>query len=310
MLIVFRALQGIGLGGAFDGLTSVAAASAKPEERTWYTTLPQLGAPIGFALALAIFTYIHSSLSTEDFLAFGWRYPMYVAFAINVVALFARLRIVASSEFVEATKDFELDPKPVSGIADWKAVWTGAIVPFAGITTLAMITLYPLGKAAAKNTATLGPTFFYEMIGVIVGIAAIMIGAGVSRRVGTLRVVRTGGVATVVFALLSFLLLQSEGIGTAAFIILGFALLGLTYGQNPRLIARQFDHGDRYTGSALAADLSWIVGAALTPVIASWLIDVMGPGGVSIMLLIAGFGTVMALSWIRDGRREELVPAE
>lgn len=50
---------------------------------------------------------------------------MYVAFAINVVALFARVRIVASSEFVEATKEFQLDPKPLSRIDNWGMVWTG-----------------------------------------------------------------------------------------------------------------------------------------------------------------------------------------
>lgn len=87
LLILFRALQGIALGGAFDGLTSVAAANAKPSERSWYTTMPQLGAPIGFGLALVIFTYIHSSLSTEDFLAFGWRYPMYVASPLSLPVL-------------------------------------------------------------------------------------------------------------------------------------------------------------------------------------------------------------------------------
>lgn len=310
LLIVFRALQGLALGGAFDGLTSVAAASAQPSERTWYTTMPQLGAPIGFGLALLIFTFIHSSLSTEDFLAFGWRYPMYVAFAINVVALFARLRIVASSEFVEATKDFQLDPKPISGIENWRAVWTGAIVPFAGIATLVLITLYPLGRAVARDAASIGSLFVYEIIGVVVGIASIFAGAFLSKRAGALRVVRTGGAATVIFALLSLVLLQGDGIGTGAFIVIGFALLGLTYGQSPRLVARQFSRRDRYTGSAIAADLSWIVGAALTPVVAAWLLDTFGSSGVCIMLVVAGAGTLIAAAAIRDGRREEMVPAE
>ncbi|AYD04697.1 arabinose ABC transporter permease (plasmid) [Neorhizobium sp. NCHU2750] len=310
LLIAFRALQGFALGGAFDGLTSVAAANAKPSERSWYTTIPQLGAPIGFGLALLIFTYIHSSLSTEDFLAFGWRYPMYVAFAINVVALFARLRIVASSEFVEATKDFQLDPKPITRIDKWGAVWIGAIVPFAGIATLVLITFYPLGRAVARDSAAIGTTFVYEIIGVAVGIISIFAGAYLSKHVGALRVVRTGGAATVVFALLSLVFLQSDGIGTGAFIITGFALLGLTYGQNPRLVARQFTRRDRYTGAAISADLSWIVGAAATPVVAAWLIDTIGSSGVCIMLIIAGVGTLMATLQIRDGRREEMVPAE
>lgn len=310
LLILFRALQGIALGGAFDGLTSVAAANAKPSERSWYTTMPQLGAPIGFGLALVIFTYIHSSLSTEDFLAFGWRYPMYVAFAINVVALFARLRIVGSSEFVEATKDFQLDPKPISRIDNWGAVWTGAIVPFAGIATLVLITFYPLARAAARDSAAIGTTFVYEIIGVAAGIASIFAGANLSKHAGALRVVRIGGAVTVVFALMSLIFLQSDGIGSGAFIIIGFALLGLTYGQTPRLVARQFSCRDRYTGAAISADLSWIIGAAATPLVAAWLINSIGSGGVCIMLVIAGASTLLAASHIKDGRREGMVPTE
>jgi MFS family permease len=309
LLIAFRALQGLALGGAFDGLTAVAAANAQPSERTWYTTIPQLGAPIGFGLALAIFTYVHSSLSTEDFLAWGWRYPMYVAFAINVVALFARLRIVASAEFVAATKDFELEPKPVSRIDNWRAVWTGAVVPFAGIATLVMITLYPLGRAVATGSGSIGMIFVCEIVGAAVGVASILAGAYLSRRAGGLRIVRTGGAATVVFALLSLLFLQSDGIGTGAFIVVGFALLGLTYGQNPRLVAQQFSRKDRYTGSAIAADLSWIVGAAITPVVASWLIGALGSAGVCVMLMIAGAATLVATSRM-DMRPEEALLAK
>ena len=59
--------------------------------------MPQLGAPFGFMLASALFAYFYLNLSSEDFLSFGWRFPFYVAFAINVVALFARLRLVATT---------------------------------------------------------------------------------------------------------------------------------------------------------------------------------------------------------------------
>ena len=62
--------------------------------------MPQLGAPFGFVLASRLFAYFVINLSSEDFLCWGWRFPFYVAFAINVVALFARLRLVVTDEFV------------------------------------------------------------------------------------------------------------------------------------------------------------------------------------------------------------------
>jgi MFS family permease len=58
--------------------------------------LGQLGAPVGFIIAAGMFSYMLTELSQDDFLVWGWRYPFYVAFAINVVALFARLRLVST----------------------------------------------------------------------------------------------------------------------------------------------------------------------------------------------------------------------
>ena len=99
LLSVFRFCQGIALGGSWDGLPSLLALSAPPKRRGWYAMIPQLGAPIGFIIASGLFLFLHANLSTADFLDWGWRYTFYVAFAINVVALFARLRLVVTDEY-------------------------------------------------------------------------------------------------------------------------------------------------------------------------------------------------------------------
>ena len=59
--------------------------------------IPQLGAPLGLMVASGLFAFFVGLLSPTDFLEWGWRFPFFVAFAINVVALFARLRIVVDA---------------------------------------------------------------------------------------------------------------------------------------------------------------------------------------------------------------------
>ena len=98
LLSVLRIGQGLALGGSWDGLPSLLALNAPENKRGWYAMLGQLGAPVGFIIAAGLFAYLLSALSSEDFLSWGWRYPFYVAFAINVVALFARLRLIATNE--------------------------------------------------------------------------------------------------------------------------------------------------------------------------------------------------------------------
>src|SRR3546814_9098836 len=82
--------QGVALGGSWDGLASLLALNAPEGKRGWYAMIPQLGAPLGLIVASLLFMFLISALPAEDFLAWGWRYPFFVAFAINVVALFAR----------------------------------------------------------------------------------------------------------------------------------------------------------------------------------------------------------------------------
>ena len=133
LLSLFRLGQGFALGGVWDGLASLLALNAPANRRGWYAMIPQLGAPLGFALASGLFGYFYVNLSDADFLSWGWRYPFFVAFAVNVVALFARLRLVASKEFGSALDRDELQAAPVLETMriHGRDVLLGAFVPLA-----------------------------------------------------------------------------------------------------------------------------------------------------------------------------------
>ncbi|WP_238298165.1 MFS transporter, partial [Methylobacterium soli] len=75
LLAAFRIGQGLALGGAWDGLASLLALNAPENRRGWYAMMPQLGAPLGFMLASALFSFFLVNLTSEDFLDWGWRYP-------------------------------------------------------------------------------------------------------------------------------------------------------------------------------------------------------------------------------------------
>ena len=79
--------------------------------------LGQLGAPIGFFVACATSAFVWGSLSSDDFYSWGWRWPFFAAFAINVVALFARLRLVVTHEYERELEAHELEPCSVRELA-------------------------------------------------------------------------------------------------------------------------------------------------------------------------------------------------
>ena len=143
---MFRLAQGVALGGSWDGLPSLLALNAPKHRRGWYAMLGQLGAPVGFIVAAALFAFLLGNLPAEDFYAWGWRYPFFAAFAINVVALFARLRLVVTHEYERQMGQRELEPVPLRELFREKGrhVVIGAFAPLASYALFHIVTIFPV----------------------------------------------------------------------------------------------------------------------------------------------------------------------
>ncbi|MCJ8508884.1 MFS transporter [Rhizobium lemnae] len=309
LLALFRLGQGFALGGAWDGMASLLALNAPKTERGWWAMVPQLGAPIGFALASALFGYFYTSLSDADFLSWGWRYPFFVAFAINVVALFARLRIVASREFGELFENHELRPSPVLETlrVHGRDVLLGAFAPLASFAMFHLVTIFPLTWVFLRGGQSAGEFLFVQILGALVGIGSVVISGAIADRIGRRRQLMIGAVLIAIFSFSAPFLLEAGGKGQDAFIILGFAILGLSFGQASGAVSSRFSLRYRYTGSALTSDLAWLVGAGFAPLVALGLASEFGIifiGGYLISGAICTFAA-LTLSRILDSSEHQ-----
>jgi MFS family permease len=89
----------------------------------------------------------------------------------------------------------------------------------------------------------------------------------------------------------------------ALFLALGFGVTGLTYGPLGSALASLFPTAVRYTGTSLAFNLAGILGAALAPLIATYLSTQYGLEYVGYYLSAVGLVTLIALLLIREPRR-------
>ena len=96
-LAALRFVQGLGLGGAWDGITLQLKAAAPSNREGLYGMVPQLGGPIGFCVAAALFYVLTGFLTEEEFYSYGWRFAFFAVLAVNVVSLFARLRLLTTN---------------------------------------------------------------------------------------------------------------------------------------------------------------------------------------------------------------------
>ncbi len=299
LLSIFRVGQGLALGGSWDGLPSLLALNAPRERRGWYAMLGQLGAPVGFILASALFAFLYGNLSQEDFLSWGWRYPFFCAFAINVVALFARLRLVVTHEYEQLLNERELEPIGVGDLLrnQGSNIMIGAFAALASYALFHVVTVFPLSWILIYSKQSITGFLVIQIIGGFLAAAGIVASGWLADKVGgRRRIVGALAVAIAVFSGFAPTLLDGGELGQDVFILVGFVLLGLSYGQAAGTVTSNFTSKYRYTGAALTSDLAWLIGAAFAPLVALGLSANFGLGYVSVYLLSGAGCTLAALS--------------
>jgi MFS family permease len=302
LLALCRVGQGLALGGSWDGLPSLLALNAPPHRRGWYAMLGQLGAPLGFFVASGVFLYVYGSLDAKDFLSWGWRFPFFTAFAINVVALFARLRLVVTHEYEKRMEEHELDPAYLRELlpAQGQHIVIGAFAALASYALFHLVSVFPLSWVALYGNEGVEDFMKMELLGAAFAAVAMPMSGLIADKIGRRSYLGAMAMAIGVFALFAPFMLGGGKPGQAAFILIGFVLLGLSYGQSAGSVTSNFLSHFRYTGAALTADMAWLLGAAFAPVVALFLSSRFGLVSLSLYLLS---GVVCTLAALRVNKR-------
>ena len=306
LLALFRLGQGFAQGGTWDGLPSLLSLNAPASKRGFYAMIPQLGAPIGLFVASAVFAFLLSTLSPADFLDWGWRYPFFVAFVINVVALFARLRLISTPEFERLYETQELQPTPLPELLreEGRTVVLGAFAPLASFALFHLVTVFPLSWVVLKGEPA-QHFLLIELVGAAVGMLAVVASGYIADRIGRRTLLGVSAAFIAAYSGFAPQLLGTGSTGEWVYMIIGFILLGLSFGQSSGAVNSSFSAKRRYTGAGTTATASWFIGAAFAPVAALFLASQFGLWAVGAYLLSGAVCTLAALGINRElGRKE------
>jgi metabolite-proton symporter len=307
LLALFRFGQGLGLGGEWGGAVLLATENAPAGKKAWYGMFPQLGAPIGFLISSGTFLLLGKTLTDQQFFDFGWRIP-FIASAILVwVGLYVRLKITETPDFIKVMEKNERVKVPV---ADVFVKHTQMIV----LGTGAAITTFLLFYLMTVFTLSWGTSVFHypktsfliiQMISMVFFGIGIPLSAVWADRYGRGNILMLATAGIFLFGLV-FSPFFSTGslVITGLFLAVGMFLIGLTYGPLGTALAEIFPAAVRYTGSSLAFTLAGILGASLTPYIATTLAKSHGLPAVGYYLAIASVITFAALLAARSSMKE------
>jgi len=298
LLALFRFGQGLGLGGEWGGAVLLATENAPPHKKAWYGMFPQLGAPIGFLISSGTFFILSKTMSDSDFINYGWRIPFIASALLVWVGLYVRLKIAETPEFVKIVDTDQRAKVPVIDIfvKHTKTIILGTLATITTFLLFYLMTVFTLSWGTSVLHYPKGDFLIIQMISMLFFGLAIPLSAILADKYGRNKMLTAATVLIMVFGLIFAPLFTSGSMAiTAAFLSLGMFLMGLTYGPIGTALAGIFPVPVRYTGASLAFTLAGILGASLTPYLATTLAHNYGLAYVGYYLSIAALLTLFAL---------------
>lgn len=326
LLAILRFAQGLALGGEWSGAALLATETARPGKRAWAAMWPQLGAPLGFFLANGIFLLLilwlgHSPTKPDlsgPFLAWGWRIPFLLSSVMVAIGLYVRVRLSETPVFMRAVEQGERVKSPLAQVfrANWRHLILGTFVMLATYTLFYISTTWALSYGTAKRPPDgkgLGFNYVdflrWQLIAVLFFAAMLPLSGWLADRFGrrsTLLVITAG---IMVYGMVFAPLLSPDSASRATmltFLVIGMTLMGLTFGPMSAVLPELFPTNVRYTGSGISYNAASILGAAVAPFLATWLVAEYGVGWVGVYLFVAATLTFTALLIMRETRDTSL----
>ncbi|MEO1798659.1 MAG: MFS transporter [Pseudomonadota bacterium] len=280
LLIALRIAQGIGLGLGWDGITLQLRNAAPEGYEARYAMVAQLGGPFGFAVAASLFYVLTGFLTLDEFYQYGWRFAFFAVMAVNVVSLFARIRLL-QTDFGGNEESFQMAPIGELLRTQWRPILLSTTLPIASYALFHMVTIFPLAYQLLYGSVYIETLLLWQLIGAGFGIVAVIASGFIADKIGQRKVHWAVTIAIVLLCLT----ITTLDTAPAVYMILGFILLGFSYGQASSIVPGRFPPRFRYSGSALATNLSWIFGAAFAPLAGLGLTWAFGLWAASLYLL-------------------------
>ncbi|HWD86804.1 MAG TPA: MFS transporter [Mucilaginibacter sp.] len=306
LLALFRFGQGLGLGGEWGGAVLLATENAPEGKKAWYGMFPQLGAPVGFLFSSGTFFILGKVLTDDQFLSYGWRIPFIASALLVFVGLYVRLRIAETPDFVKVIEKNERVKLPFSDVftRHTKTILLGTFASVTNFLLFYLMTVFTLSWGTSALHYSKSDFLGGQMFSVVFFAVGIPLSAVLADRYGRARILIISSVLIFLFGL-AFSPLFSTGSWTVTvmFLAVGMFLMGLTYGPLGTALAGIFPPAVRYTGSSLSFTLAGILGASLTPALATWLATHYGLNYVGYYLSLVSAITLAALVAVRNSMK-------
>lgn len=305
LLVIFRLVQGLGVGAQWGGAALLLTEHAPVRKRGFYGSLIQTGAIFGSVLGSAFYLVLTSTLSSSQFQSWGWRVPFLSGLLLLALGIWVQLRIEDTPVFRSLQRQSE-QSRSAAGVrraplADAVRHHWRAILQATGAFFVVNATFYILISGILDYaTSTVGLSQDTALVCVLVAGATEVVSmpyfGALSDRIGRRKLYLTGTVLMAAWAFPMFLLIGTGSIVAMLIALLvGFTIHATMYGPQAALYAEMFPAEVRYSGASLGYQIASVFAGGLAPFIMTALLAATGSSW-SVSLYIIGTAVITFVS--------------
>ncbi|MEM0075780.1 MAG: MFS transporter, partial [Conexivisphaerales archaeon] len=272
-MVTLRLLQGFALGGEFGGGATFTAESAPPRWRGFYVGILQMSN--NSLISVAVLSYLTSTLTHPQFVAYGWRIMFLIGIVIALAGLILRLWLVETPVFEVAKDKGDIARIPIGEVLknNWRQV-----IQAIGFSIAATVSIYTVSVFAVSYLATFIHVSTLTasnvvLIGSVVLLVLTPITGIVADRVGRKPLLIACWGSLLVWTYPFFKLIST---GNFTDMVLGFvvyyALFSLSSAAGVTAVTELFPTRVRYTAVSFVYHLNTGLFGGLTPLLATYLI--------------------------------------
>jgi MFS family permease len=279
ILVLLRLLQGLALGGEYGGAAVYVAEHVPDNKRGYYTSYIQTTATLGLFVSLGVILAVRTSMTEEDFRAWGWRVPFLLSIVLVMMSLYIRLKLKESPLFTRLKNEGKTSATPLRDSLDNRKNWKVILLVLFGAAA---------GQAVVWYTGQFYALFFLQNVlkvefvraNIIVAVALalgtpffIVFGA-LSDRWGRKKIMMAGNLIAALsyYPIYQAMSAYSNPVNTPMLILLVFIqviFVTMVYGPIAAFLVEAFPAKIRYTSLSLPYHIGngWFGG--FTPLIAT-----------------------------------------
>jgi MFS transporter, MHS family, shikimate and dehydroshikimate transport protein len=298
LLIGLRLLQGIGVGGEWGGAVVMVLESAPQNRRGLYTSLVQLGLPIGVLTSTGVFSPA-LRLPESEFLRWGWRVPFLLSAVLVGIGWYIRLRLPETPFFRGVQARREVAKVPLFAILrDHRRTVAAAFgLRISEIAYFTVATVFAISYVTTQLGMARSAVLNGILLAATMELFTLPWFASLSDRYGRKPIYIAGCLISVLLAWPMFWLLQSRDPFVIALTI-GAALnlgQGIMFAAEAAWVSELFPSRLRYSGASLGFQLGAAVSGGLTPIVVAALLASTGTTGlISLYLAVLAAITFVA----------------